>query len=58
MDGMLDGCGPSALELEWIAQIRMHFDTVCETSARMRKTLSCTIVGGESELLELHGCLG
>ena len=29
---------PSALELEWIAHIRMHFETVCERSAMTRKT--------------------
>ena len=29
---------PSALELEWMAQIRMHFEAVCERSAITRKT--------------------
>jgi len=30
---------PSALRLEWIAHIRRSFDTVCEASARIWKTL-------------------
>lgn len=49
---------PSALELEWMAQMRMHLDTVCETSARMRKTFSCTMMSrGSGDGYEWGGCL-
>ena len=34
---------PSALLLECMAQIRMHFEMVCDTSARMRNTFMFTM---------------
>lgn len=50
------GSGPSAEELEWMAKMRMHFETVWLRSARMRKGLRDMVVGCCS-LEQWEGCL-
>ena len=43
---------PSAEELEWIAQMRMHLERACETSPRMRKNYR-KLAGNGQEMVRI-----